>query len=77
MLASLRVLGRGICFDRINELTNVSIECVRQFFTYFVTYFATVFFPIYWKPSTTPDEIAKVLAEYDILGFAGCIARSC
>jgi len=61
VLCSLRILGRGMCLDGITELTNISIECVRQFFHKFCHLFSSVYFPIYCKPPTTAEEIAKVL----------------
>lgn len=76
VLCCLRILGRGMCLDGINELTNISMECVRQFFHKFCKLFASVYFPIYCAPPETPQEINKVLQEYAMLGYPGCIGSA-
>ena len=46
ILGVLRVLGRGMCFDGIQELTNIDEETVRRFFHVFCERFAVEFFAV-------------------------------
>lgn len=73
ILGCLRILGRGMCMDGVNELTNISMEAHRVFFHQFCYLFANRMFDIYCSPPSTPNEIAIVSGEYGMLGFPGCI----
>ena len=76
ILGVLRVLGRGYCFDGIEELSYISAEVNRVFFHKWCNHFAHKYFSIYCNPPETPEEIAKTLAVYDRLGFPGCIGST-
>lgn len=73
ILGCLRILGRGMCMDGINELTNISMEVHRVFFHKFCFYFANKLFDVYCGPPTTEEEISSVTRAYGLLGFPGCI----
>ena len=69
ILGCLRILGRGMCMDGINKLTNISIEAHRVFFHQFCYLFSNRLFEIYCKPPTTEKEIATIMGEYAMLGI--------
>ena len=72
ILGVLRVLGRGCCFDDIEELSYRSAEVNRVFFHKLCNLFGHKYFGIYCSPPETSDEIEKTMAIYDRLGFPGC-----
>lgn len=76
ILGVLRVLGRGYCFDGIEELSYISAEVNRVFFHTWCNKFAHKYFSKYCNPPETPEEIEKTLAVYDRLGFPGCIGST-
>ena len=76
ILGVLRVLGRGYCFDGIEELSYISAEVNRVFFHNWCNKFAKRYYKIYCNPPETPEEIAKTMAVYDRLGFPGCIGST-
>ena len=76
ILGVLRVLGRGYCFDGIEELSYISAEVNRVFFHSWCNYFSHKYFSIYCNPPETPEEISKTLAVYERLGFPGCIGST-
>ena len=57
ILSVLRVLGRGYCFDGVEELCFISAEVLRQFFHKFCAFFVAKYFSIYCAPPTTVEEI--------------------
>ena len=66
----LEYLGGGMCFDGIQELTNIDEETVRRFFHVFCERFAVEFFPMYCCPPETKEDIDKVMNVYERLGLA-------
>ena len=72
ILASLRVLGRGECFDTCYELSNIHAETLRTFFLKFIRYISGLYGE-YIKSPCTPTEINYVQRQYELLGFPGCI----
>jgi Plant transposon protein len=76
ILGVLRVLGRGYCFDGIEELCFISREVIRTFFHAWCERFSKKYFPIYCNPPTTQEEIQRTLAVYNRLGFPGCIGST-
>ena len=76
ILGVLRVLSRGYCFDRIDELYYISAEINRVFFHTWCNRFPKKYFSTYCNPPETPEEIAKTMAVYDRLGFPGCIGST-
>lgn len=72
LLAWLRVLGRGECFDSCSESTNVSEETLRVFFHKFSSAFSLAMFNIYVSPAEN-SELDMILRDYAALGFPGCV----
>ena len=71
ILAVLRVLGRGYCFDGVEELTCISAEVLRVFFRNFCCYFA-----MYCNPPSTPEKISSCTEIYSRLGLPGCFGST-
>lgn len=76
ILAVLRVLGRGYCFDGVEELCFISAEVLRVFFHKFCDLFSKKYFPIYCCPPSTEVEIADTTAIYSRMGLPGCIGST-
>ena len=72
VLAALRVLGRGECFDTCYELSNIHSETLRRFFHRFTAFYASQY-DNYIKKPRTPTEVQWVLSQYERLGFPGAI----
>ena len=68
VLAALRVLGRGECFDTCEELSGISSSCLTAFFHRFIHWLAQQY-PTWVRLPTTDREIERVLRQYDLLGF--------
>ena len=76
ILSILRVLGRGYCFDGVEELTCISAEVLRLFFKKFCEYFARENFARYCNPPSPPEEIENCLEIYGRLGLPRCIGST-
>ena len=76
ILSVLRVLGRGYCFDGVEELTLISAEVLRQFFHRFCFLFAKEKFADYCSHPTSEDEITTAMEVYTKLGLPGCIGST-
>lgn len=76
VLAVLRVLGRGVCFDEVAEILTCSEEILRVFFHDFVKKFVTKCYDRYVKPPLSRDEIRKAMDEYTMVGLPGCIGST-
>ena len=76
ILGVLRVLGRGYCFDGIEELSFISAECNRTFFHSFCSLFSKKYFEVYCNPPVADAEISRTLSVYDRLGFPGRIGST-
>ena len=72
VLAALRVLGRGECFDTCYELSNIHCETLRRFFHRFTAFYAAQY-ANYIKMPETPTELQWVLSQYERLGYPGGI----
>jgi hypothetical protein len=73
VLATLRKLGRGGCFDSLAELTLIDQETLRVFYHRFCKLFSENVFHTYVRGPETPAEIEKVVNVYARLGFPGAI----
>ena len=73
ILGVLRVLGRGYCFDGIEELCFISAEVIRVFFHKFTRLFSVKLFLIYCNAPLSEDEIERTMKIYRRLGLPGCI----
>ena len=76
ILGVLRVLGRGYCFDGIEEPCFISRVVNRVFFHRWCKLFSKKYFPIYFNPPSTKEEIQRTLDVYNRLGFPGCIGST-
>jgi hypothetical protein len=76
ILGVLRVLGRGYCFDGIEELSFISREVNRTFFHTWCELFSKKYFSIYCNPPSTKEEIDRTMEVYNRLGFPGCIGST-
>ena len=73
ILAWLRVLGRGECFDSCSELTGISQETLRVFFHKFSAAFVNRFYSTYVHSPCEGHDLDRVLSEYKDVGFPGCV----
>ena len=62
ILGVLRLLGRGVCFDDIEELTFVSAETHRRFFLRFIDLFASQLYDDWIFGPTTDQDILDGMA---------------
>lgn len=76
ILAVLRVLGRGYCFDGVEELCLISAENLRMFFRKFVTLFSKEYFSKYCAHPQSPEEIERAMGVFTQLGLPGCIGST-
>ena len=70
ILSVLRVLGRGYCFDGVEELCFISAEVLRTFFHKFCACFAAKYFSVYCTPPATPEEIKHTTGVYARIGVS-------
>jgi hypothetical protein len=76
VLGVLRVLGRGYCFDGIEELSSISAETNRIFFHKFCSVFSVRHYAEYCYPPTSEADILKTMKVYSKLGFPGAIGST-
>ena len=76
ILAVLRVLGRGYCFDGVEELCLISAENLRTFFRKFVSLFSRENFSKYCSHPQSPEEIERAMGVFTQLGLPGCIGST-
>ena len=74
VLAALRHLGRGLCFDDLEELSGVGNETLRIFTMKFFDKMAGLYKEWVYVP-TTDEEIRCVMRNYDTIGVTGCLGR--
>jgi hypothetical protein len=73
VLGVLRLLGRGVCLDDIQELSSVSAASMSIFFRNWCQKFTDDIFPQHVFLPKTKEDIAKAMGEYSILGLIGAI----
>ena len=76
VLAVLRVLGRGYCFDGVEELCFISAEVLRNFFNKFCELFAAKYFDVYCNYPRSKEEIKISTGMYARMGLPGCIGST-
>ena len=74
ILSVLRVLGRGTCFDGIEEITGGSAEAHRVFFHDFCRRFSKRFYSTYVHIPETEEELKKAMSDYSRMGLPGAFA---
>jgi hypothetical protein len=73
VLGVLRILGRGICLDDVEELTNISKTTMHKFFHLWTKKFREHVTPEHVKIPETAMEIEEVLKPYEAVGFPGAM----
>jgi hypothetical protein len=72
VLASLRILGRDLCCDEIEERLNISESHTNVFFKQFLHNYAEKFFSKFvYVPEA--EELNNVMEVYSRMGFPGCV----
>ena len=74
LLGVFRVLGRGVCFDDIEELTHVSAETHRKFFRDFVTIFSLELYDIWIHGPRSDDEVLVLWLKTLLQDIPDCLA---
>ena len=77
VLGSLRYLGRGWCFDDLEEQTCISEETHRKFLHVYILWGSTTLFDKYVRLPTDGEEAFDWANEYNMAGFFGCIGSEC
>ena len=72
VLACLRVLGRGECFDTCEELSEIVAPTLTEFFHRFIDWLHSQY-DIWVRMLSTEVEIQRVLKQYATLGYPGCL----
>lgn len=74
LLAALRVLGRGECFDTCEELCDIASVTLNNFFHDFTAWLSSKpVFETHVHMPTDDEGVDYVLAQYNALGFPGCV----
>jgi hypothetical protein len=73
LLSSLAILGGGISFLYLQDLTFISERKTRGFFLKFCQMGRIHMFPIYCRLPTTDEEIKEAISPYKMVGLDGCI----
>ncbi len=73
VLGVLRMLGRGVCYDDIQELSSISASVMSIFLRTWCRKFTEEIFPEHVFLPKTKEDIAKAMGEYSILGLVGAI----
>lgn len=76
VLGVLRVLGRGTCFDGIEELTGGSSEAHRNFFHKFIKLFSKAYFNEYVYLPRNQDELERWTMDYNRMGLPGVLGST-
>lgn len=71
VLAALRVIARGVCFDEVAELTNISEEVLRSFFHKFMSRFRSALQDFWINAPNSTEEVARITQLYERVGFPG------
>ena len=73
VLGTLRYLGRGWCFDDLEEQTCISEETHRRFLHVYLHWGSTTLYDKYVTLPADGDEAREWATEYAMAGFPGCI----
>ena len=76
VLGALRVLGRGWCFDDVEEASAVSCETHRKFFHRFVAACAEKLYPKWVRIPQSEEEVAEITRVFEMAGMPGCIGST-
>jgi hypothetical protein len=73
LLGCFRVLAKGVTFDAIEELSNVSVPHNHSFFKKFIGWFYQFYFTDWIHFPSIPQEVQHVESMYAKVGVPGCI----
>jgi hypothetical protein len=73
LLGALRILGRDVKCDDLQEYTAINKETHRQFFHVFLSFGSTVLYNRHVKVPSTKDELMPHLQHYARKGFHGAV----
>ena len=76
LMGVFRVLGRGWCFDDVEEATEVNQESHRRFFHKWTEWWSKTQWSKYVHPPETKEEIHAVMETYRRLGLPGAIGST-
>jgi hypothetical protein len=76
VLGVLRVLGRGCCFDGIEEISNVDEETHRRFFHEFCAKFAKQYYKDYVYTPRNEEEMHAWSSDYEVMGLPGAMGST-
>lgn len=74
LLAVLRILGRGACYDDISELSSISTSSVGRILHEFCSNFAKDMYAVWVKTPQTDEELSECMRPYSALGIPGAVA---
>lgn len=75
ILCGLRRLGQPSSYRERDDGAGMSPESQRQYFHHFVHGMIETFGPRYFNREPSTDELRRIVAEYEEVGFPGC--RGC
>lgn len=73
IMGSLALLGGGVTFLFLQDMTYISETVHRMFFEEFLAFGEKVLFAMFVKAPTTPDEIEQAMRPYQVSGLPGVI----
>jgi hypothetical protein len=73
VLAVLRIMGRGTCFDSIQELSGISIGTMQKFFHTWTKKFREAMCAEHVKFPENEEEFLHVMKPYSLVGFPGAV----
>jgi hypothetical protein len=73
VLGSLRYLGRGWCFDDLEEVTSISEEIHRVFFHVFITWGSTILYKKFVIMPQQLTDLDEYVREMEAARLHGCI----
>ena len=76
LLAALRHIGRGVCFDDLEDMSQVSESVLRKFTPKFFEIMATHVYPDEVRIPETAEEIRRAVSMYTRLGLPGAMAST-
>jgi len=72
VLTRLKILGRDLCADEIDEQLNIAESSVNKFFKMFIYNYANAMYSK-WVNVPEGDDLDRVEETYRRMGFPGCI----
>jgi len=73
VLAALSVLGRGVPFEMLEDLTHVAGQTIRKFCLLFVARCSATLFPEQVRMPTSQEEYTAMFGEFEAAGYHGAL----